>query len=58
MVQKRSVQCDYISHRPKILETNDEICVGHLRAVSPWIMMMMMKRTNSMVDYLILDSAI
>src|SRR6218665_3284274 len=27
---------------PKTLETNDEICVGHLRAFSPWIVMMMM----------------
>jgi len=30
---KKSVQLDYIIYmRPKIVETNDEICVGHLRA--------------------------
>jgi len=37
-----SVQLDYICTRPKIVETNDEICVGHLRAFSTWIMMMIM----------------
>jgi len=32
---KRSVQLDYICTRPKLLETNDEICVGCLR--TPWM---------------------
>ena len=32
MVQKRSVQLDCICKRLKIVETNDETCVGHLRA--------------------------
>ena len=36
----KSVQLDYICTRLKIVETNDEICVGHLRAFSPWVMMM------------------
>jgi len=30
MVQKRSAQLDYICTRPKIVERNDESCVGHL----------------------------
>src|SRR6218665_1144170 len=42
MVEKRSVQLDFNLHETKILETNDEICFGHLRAVSPRVMMMMM----------------
>src|SRR6218665_821093 len=42
MVQKGSVQLDHICTRPKIVETNDKICIGHLRAFSPWIVMIMM----------------
>ena len=44
MVQNRSVLLNYICTKLKVVETNDEICIGHLRAVrlSPWMMMMMM----------------
>src|SRR6218665_3898805 len=55
MVQQRSVQLDYICTRPKTLEINDKICIGHLRAFSPWILMMMMELPNKSIPFLLLN---
>src|SRR6218665_3305419 len=40
MVQTRPIQLHLYCTRRRIVESNDQICIEHLRAFSPWTMMM------------------